>query len=176
MNRKLNTEEIVRVSADEFKLLSKTPLVVVLDDIRSMHNIGSIFRTCDAFCIEKIFLCGITAVPPNNEIHKSALGAEFSVEWEYFESSDMAVKQLIDDGYIVYSIEQTENSIMLNAIDVDKDRKYAIVLGNEVFGVSQTTIDLCCGTIEIPQLGTKHSLNVSVAGGLAIWEFFNKLR
>ncbi len=176
MNRKLNTEEIVRVSVGEFRELPKIPLIVILDNVRSMQNIGSVFRTADAFCVEKVVLCGITATPPNNEIHKSALGAEFSVKWEYYKNAQEPVHELKKSGYCTISIEQTQNSIPLNCFDIDKSKKYAIVLGNEVFGVEQDTIDTCDHSIEIPQFGTKHSLNVSVAGSIVIWDFFNKLR
>ncbi len=175
-NRKLNTEEIARLSVEEFRTVPKIPLTVVLDNVRSMHNIGSVFRTADAFCLQSIALCGITATPPHNEIHKSALGAEFSVNWQYYPDAKTAVEQLKADGYLVVAVEQTEQSVALNQFEVDSSKKYAIVFGNEVFGVEQTTVDACEYSIEIPQFGTKHSLNVSVAAGIAIYYFFDKLK
>lgn len=176
MNRKLQTEEIERVSIEEFRSQSKVPLVVVLNDIRSMHNIGAMFRTADAFSLERLVLCGITAVPPQQEIHKSALGAEFSVEWSYSQSAEEAVEELNRQGYHTFALEQTERSIPLSALQLERGERYALVVGNEVYGVSQAAIDLCCGSIEIPQFGTKHSLNVSVAAGVAMWEFFKALK
>ena len=164
--RKLKITELNRISAEEFKQAEKLPLVVVLDDIRSLHNIGSVFRTSDAFRIECIYLCGITATPPHPEMHKTALGAEFTVDWKY-------VNNAVD---IVYSIEQAEGSIMLDRLELDKTKKYAIVMGNEVKGVQQEVIDHSDGCIEIPQYGTKHSLNVSVTTGIVIWDLFKKLR
>lgn len=174
--RKLKITELNRISTEEFKSTEKTPLVVVLDNIRSLNNIGSVFRTSDAFLVEAIYLCGITATPPNQEIHKTALGAEDSVRWEYFEDTKEAVKQLKEDNYIVYSIEQVENSTMLDTLQLDKTKKYAIVLGNEVKGVQQEVVDICDGCIEIPQYGTKHSLNISISAGIVIWDFFKLLR
>ena len=169
--RKLKTIEIERLSVEEFRQAEKMPLVVVLDDVRSLYNVGSVFRTCDAFRVEAVYLCGITATPPSNEIHKTALGAEESVRWLYFKTADEAVAQLKADGYRVYAVEQAEGSMMLSEkLDV-RSGKLAVVLGNEVKGVHQSTIDLCDGCIEIPQWGTKHSLNVSVAAGIVIWEF-----
>lgn len=167
--------ELNRISVEEFKRTEKIPLVIVLDNIRSLNNIGSVFRTSDAFLIESILLCGITAVPPHAEIHKTALGAEFSVDWKYFEDTVDAVQFLKEKEYSVCAIEQAENSQMLDRIALDNTRKYAIVLGNEVKGVSQKVVDLCDSCIEIPQHGTKHSLNVSVAAGIVIWEFFQQL-
>jgi len=175
MNRKLNTEEIVRVSIDEYRDIPKIPLVVLLDNVRSMHNIGSVFRTADAFRVEKVILCGITATPPHNEIHKSALGAEYSVEWQYADDSRNIVERLANEGYIPIAIEQTEQSVALNHFDIDKSNRYVVVFGNEVFGVGQPTIDACRYSIDIPQAGTKHSLNVSVAAGIVIYDFFEKL-
>lgn len=176
MIRKLKTMEMKRISVEEFRKAEKMPLVVVLDDVRSMHNVGSVFRTCDAFRAERLFLCGITATPPQNEIHKTALGAEESVCWEHFPSVTDAVNQLHDEGYKVFAVEQCEGSTMLDAIDSalvsdGKEKGYAVILGNEVHGVHQEAIDLCDGCIEIPQFGTKHSLNVSVTAGIIIWEF-----
>lgn len=176
MNRKLKITELNRISTEEFKKAEKLPLVVVLDNIRSLHNIGSVFRTSDAFRIECIYLCGITATPPHAEMHKTALGAEFTVDWKYVNNTVEAVDNLKNEGYTVYSVEQAEGSIMLNELTLDKNRKYAIVMGNEVKGVQQKVIDHSHGCIEIPQYGTKHSLNVSVTAGIVIWDLFNKLK
>ena len=173
--RKLKITELNRISVDEFKEVHKTPLVVVLDNIRSLHNIGSVFRTSDAFRVECIYLCGITATPPHDEMHKTALGAELTVDWKYVNNAVEAVDKLKEEGYTVYSIEQAEGSIMLESLSLDKQKKYAVVLGNEVKGVQQEVIDHSDGCVEIPQYGTKHSLNVSVTGGIIIWEFFKKL-
>ena len=173
--RKLEVTELNRISAEEFKVAEKTPLVVVLDNVRSMYNVGSVFRTSDAFRVEKICLCGITSVPPHPEIHKTALGAEFSVEWQSFASAQEAVKSLREQGYCVYSIEQAEGSTMLPDLQLDKTKKYAVILGNEVKGVQQEVVDMSDGCIELPQYGTKHSLNVSVTAGIVIWTFFNLL-
>ena len=175
MNRKLKITELNRISAEEFKEADKLPLVVVLDNIRSLHNIGSVFRTSDAFRIACIYLCGIIAVPPHPEIHKTALGAEFTVDWKYFTDTVEAVDALKTEGYTVYSIEQAEGSVMLDELILNKTGKYAVVLGNEVKGVQQEVIDHCHGCIEIPQYGTKHSLNVSVAAGIVIWDLFKKI-
>ncbi len=175
MMRKLKITELNRISVDEFKEVHKTPLVVVLDNIRSLHNIGSVFRTSDAFRVECIYLCGITATPPHAEMHKTALGAELTVDWKYVNNAVEAVDKLKEEGYTVYSIEQAEGSIMLESLSLDKQKKYAVVLGNEVKGVQQEVIDHSDGCVEIPQYGTKHSLNVSVTGGIIIWEFFKKL-
>ena len=176
MNRKLKITELNRISTEEFKEAEKLPLVVVLDNIRSLHNIGSVFRTSDAFRIECIYLCGITAVPPHPEMHKTALGAEFTVDWKYVDNAVEAVDNLRNEGYTVYSVEQAEGSIMLNELTLDRIGKYAIVMGNEVKGVQQEVIDHSHGCIEIPQYGTKHSLNVSVTAGIVIWDLFNKLK
>ena len=176
MNRKLKITELNRISTEEFKKAEKLPLVVVLDNIRSLHNIGSVFRTSDAFRIECIYLCGITATPPHAEMHKTALGAEFTVDWKYVNNTVEAVDNLKNEGYTVYSVEQAEGSIMLNELTLDKNRKYAIVMGNEVKGVQQEVIDHSHGCIEIPQYGTKHSLNVSVTAGIVMWGLFNKLK
>lgn len=176
MNRKLKITELNRISTEEFKEAEKLPLVVVLDNIRSLHNIGSVFRTSDAFRIECIYLCGITATPPHAEMHKTALGAEFTVDWKYVNNTVEAIDNLKNEGYTVYSVEQAEGSIMLNELTLDKNRKYAIVMGNEVKGVQQEVIDHSHGCIEIPQYGTKHSLNVSVTAGIVIWDLFNKLK
>ena len=173
--RKLRVEELNRISIEEFQDVKKTPLVVVLDNVRSQHNIGSVFRTGDAFRVEEIILCGITATPPNAEIHKTALGAEDSMKWRYFEEALSAIKELKAEGYTVYSIEQTENSISLETLVLDKNKKYAVIFGHEVHGVQQEVIDISNGSIEIPQYGTKHSLNVSVTAGIVIWDFFKEL-
>lgn len=175
-HRKLKITELNRISTEEFKKAEKLPLVVVLDNIRSLHNIGSVFRTSDAFRVECIYLCGITAVPPHPEMHKTALGAEFTVDWKYVNNAVEAVDNLKKDGYTVYSVEQTEGSIMLENIKLDPNRKYAVVLGNEVKGVQQEVIDHSNGCIEIPQYGTKHSLNVSVTAGIVIWDLFKQLK
>ena len=174
--RKLENSELNRKSIDDFKEASKTPLIIVLDDIRSWNNIGSVFRTSDAFLIEKIFLCGITATPPNKEIHKTALGATETVAWEYFENAIEVINKLKSEGVKVFAIEQVESSIFLQDFEIEKNQKYALIFGNEVFGVSQKAIEICNGTIEIPQLGTKHSLNIAVSAGIVIWDLFKKLR
>lgn len=173
--KKLETEEIIRLSTEEYRQASKTPLVVILDNVRSLHNVGSVFRTADAYRIEKVILCGITAIPPHPEIHKSALGAEFSVEWEYYKNTCDAVNYYKTKGYTVFAIEQAEGSTMLQELETDRNRKYVAILGNEVKGVDQNVINLCDGCIELPQYGTKHSLNVSVTAGIIIWEFAKKL-
>lgn len=175
-HRKLKITELNRISTEEFKEAEKMPLVVVLDNIRSLHNIGSVFRTSDAFRIACIYLCGITAVPPHPEMHKTALGAEFTVDWKYVDNAVETVDNLRQAGYTVYAVEQAEGSVMLDRLALDRTRKYAVVLGNEVKGVQQEVIDHCDGCIEIPQYGTKHSLNVSVTAGIVIWDLFNKLK
>jgi tRNA G18 (ribose-2'-O)-methylase SpoU len=172
--RKLDNSELERKSISDFKEAKKTPIIIVLDDVRSLHNIGSVFRTADAFLIEKIYLCGITASPPNKEIHKTALGATETVEWEYRESVLKTIQELKSNNFKVLAIEQVENSILLNDFETVAQTKYALVFGNEVFGVSQDAIQLCDGCIEIPQLGTKHSLNISVSAGIVIWDLFKK--
>lgn len=172
--RKLKITELNRLTTEEFKQQQKNPLIVVLDNVRSLHNVGSVFRTSDAFLLEAVYLCGITSTPPHAEIHKTALGAEDSVEWKYFEDCHQAIN-LLKDNYTVFAIEQAQGSIMLPELNLDKNKKYAIVLGNEVKGVQQSVIDLCHACIEIPQFGTKHSLNVSVTAGIVIWEFATKL-
>jgi len=173
--RKLKITELNRINAEEFKEAKKLPLIVVLDEIRSLHNIGSVFRTSDAFRVESIYLCGITATPPHPELHKTALGAEYTVDWKYFKNTLDAVDKSKSDGYIVYSIEQAEGSTLLNDLQLDATKKYAIIMGNEVKGVQQEVINNSDGCIEIPQYGTKHSLNVSVTTGIVIWDFFTKL-
>ena len=164
-----------RIDRDAFARAEKLPLVVVLDNVRSLHNVGSVFRTGDAFRLERIMLCGITATPPSAEIHKTALGAEDVVEWQYFESTMDAVDALRAEGYKIYSIELCEGSIALQNFETVSGERYAVVLGNEVKGVQQAVVDASDGAIEIPQFGTKHSLNVSVTAGIVIWEFANKL-
>lgn len=173
--RKLRNSELNRISVNQYKQTAKTPLVVILDNIRSCNNIGSVFRTSDALLIEKIYLCGITATPPNKDIHKTALDAEKSVEWEYFENTEDAVTKLQNEGYRVYAIEQVENSILLPDFKPAKNEKVAIVFGNEVKGVKQSVVDICDGNIEIPQFGTKHSFNISVSAGIVLWDLFQKL-
>lgn len=174
--RKLENAELQRKTVADFKESKKTPLILVLDDIRSLHNIGSVFRTADAFLIEKIYLCGITAVPPNKEIHKTALGATETVTWEYQNSVLETIEKLKSEQVNVYAIEQVENAIFLQDFKVENEKKYALVFGNEVFGVAQEAIALCDGSIEIPQLGTKHSLNISVSAGIVVWDLFKKIR
>ena len=176
MARKLNTEEIIRLTPEEFKETPKIPLVVILDNVRSLHNVGSVFRTSDAYCVEKVILCGITATPPNAEIHKSALGAEFSVDWAYYKETTEAVNELKQAGYTVLAIEQAHDSINMDTFKAEKGNKYAIILGNEVKGVQQSVIDLSDDCLELPQFGTKHSLNVSVTAGIVIWEFAKLFR
>ena len=175
MNRKKLVTEMGRISGDDFRNAEKLPLVVVLDNVRSLHNVGSVFRTSDAFRVQKIVLCGITATPPNTEIHKTALGAEDVVEWQYFQSTDEAVAMLREDGYRIYSIELCDGSIALQNFNTLPGERYAVILGNEVKGVQQSVVDASDGAIEIPQFGTKHSLNVSVTAGMVIWEFAKKL-
>ena len=172
--RKLRTIEMQRLSVDEFHEAPKLPLIVVLDDVRSLHNVGSVFRSGDAFRVEAVYLCGITATPPHPEIHKTALGGEDSVAWHYFPTATEAVESLHNDGFFVYSIEQVEGSTKLQNLQLDTDKRYAVVLGNEVKGVHQEVVDMSDGCLEIPQFGTKHSLNVSVTAGMVIWEVAKK--
>ncbi|MCD7971754.1 MAG: RNA methyltransferase [Candidatus Azobacteroides sp.] len=174
--KKLKITELNRLSVEEFKSVPKIPLVVVLDNVRSLNNIGSVFRTSDAFLVRAIYLCGISSTPPNAEIHKTALGAEFSVDWKYFEHTLDAIEALKKEDYYIFSIEQADKSLSLDELIVNKSKKYAVVLGNEVKGVGQEVVDVSDNCIEIPQYGTKHSLNVSIAAGIVIWEFFQKLR
>jgi len=173
--RKLANSELGRKNQEEFKQAGKTPLIIVLDDVRSLHNIGSVFRTADAFLIEKIYLCGITAAPPNKEIHKTALGATDTVAWEYKKDILETIALLQQDGVIVLAIEQVENAVLLQDFIPEDGKKYALVFGNEVKGVAQEAVSLCNGVIEIPQLGTKHSLNISVSAGIVVWDVFQKL-
>ncbi len=173
--RKLSMEEMGRVTAQEFKTQSKMPVVLVLDNIRSTHNVGSAFRTCDAFNVEKLYLCGITATPPHKEIAKTALGATESVDWQHVnEVSELAV-QLKNDGYTIVLVEQIDTSILLQNVDFKQFSKIALFVGNEVFGISDELLDLADMAVEIPQFGTKHSLNVSVAAGVVLWEAVKQL-
>lgn len=173
--RKLLNEELDRLSVEAYKKVDKIPLVVVLDNVRSLNNIGSVFRTADAFRLEGIYLCGITATPPHREIHKTALGATESVNWEYREESADAIAELKNQGYWIFSVEQAEGSVMLHKVVLEGHQKYAIVFGHEIRGVEQKVVDMSDHCIEIPQHGTKHSLNISVAAGIVIWELFRKL-
>ena len=174
--KKLENKELERKTVDDFKQAEKTPIIIILDDIRSLHNIGSVFRTSDAFLIEKIYLCGITATPPNKEIHKTALGATETVDWEYQKDVLSVIEKLKNESVEVFAIEQVENAVFLQNFEINKDKKYALVFGNEVYGVNQKAIELCNGTIEIPQLGTKHSLNISVSAGIVVWDLFQKIK
>ncbi|SFI27395.1 RNA methyltransferase [Halpernia frigidisoli] len=173
--QKLKLEELGRIDVQTFKEIKKIPLIVVLDDVRSMHNVGAVFRTSDAFIIEKIILCGITPKPPHREIHKAALGATESVDWVYEESIETTLQNLTKENYQILGIEQTTNSVSLENFEIKKSEKYALVLGNEVDGLSEIALPLYDTFLEIPQMGTKHSLNVSVCGGIVIWEFFKNL-
>ena len=174
--RKITNEELHRPSVDEFAAMGRIPVVVVLDNVRSAQNVGAFFRTSDAFAIERVALCGITATPPSRDIHKTALGAELTVEWAHYDSTVECVEQLKAKGYKLLSIEQVEGAVMLDELEVDADCRYALVFGNEVAGVDQAVVDICDGAIEIPQAGTKHSINVSVAGGVVLWPFFMAMR
>lgn len=174
--RKLKITELNRISTEEFKEAKKLPLIVVLDNVRSQYNVGSVFRTSDAFRVEAIYLCGISATPPHQEIHKTALGAEDTVDWKYFKDTTVAINELKAAGYFIYSIEQVEGSVMLENLQLDATKKYAVVLGNEVKGVQQEVVNLSDGCIEIPQYGTKHSLNVSTTAGIVIWDFFKQMQ
>ena len=173
--RKINNDELTRLTVDGFRQADKTPIVVVLDHIRSSNNVGSVFRTSDALLVRKICLCGITATPPDKEIHKTALGAEDSVEWEHFQTTGEAVEILRKEGYTIIAIEQVEGSIPLQEYIPAPDAKLALIFGNEVKGVQQQIVNLCDQTIEIPQYGTKHSFNISVSAGIVLWDLFNKL-
>lgn len=174
--RKLENSELDRLNVEEFKQHEKTPICIVLDNVRSLNNIGSVFRTADAFLIEKIYLCGITASPPHKEIHKTALGSTDSVSWEYCKDVVDLVQDLQGMGYKVYSIEQAVNAQMLNDFEAGEDEKYALVFGNEVKGVSQQVVSQSDGVLEIPQYGTKHSLNISVSVGIVVWDFWTKIK
>jgi tRNA G18 (ribose-2'-O)-methylase SpoU len=173
--RKLKNNELDRLSVEDFKLVKKTPLIIVMDNIRSLNNIGSVFRTSDAFLIEKIYLCGITATPPHKDIHKTALGSTETVAWEYAENTLDLVEKLKSEGVKICSIEQAENATMLNDFTPEQQTTYALVFGNEVKGVSQNVVSASDVVIEIPQYGTKHSLNISVSAGVVIWDIFSKL-
>jgi tRNA G18 (ribose-2'-O)-methylase SpoU len=174
--RKLKNEELERLEVSEFKTAKKSPIIIILDNIRSLNNIGSVFRTSDAFLIEKIYLCGITAQPPHNDIRKTALGSTDAVDWEYYENTLDVVSKLKKEGVKVCSIEQAENATMLNDFKTQPNTKYAFVFGNEVKGVAQDAVDASDVVIEIPQYGTKHSLNISVSCGVVIWDVFSKLK
>jgi tRNA G18 (ribose-2'-O)-methylase SpoU len=173
--RKLKNIELKRKNIQEFKNAEKTRLIIILDNVRSLNNIGSVFRTCDAFLIEKIFLCGITASPPHKDIHKTALGSTESVDWEYFKNISELLIELKRDNVHIWSVEQADKSKKLTNFNIDKDLKHALIFGNEVKGVSEEAINLSNEVIEIPQFGTKHSLNISVCSGILIWEFYKKL-
>jgi 23S rRNA (guanosine2251-2'-O)-methyltransferase len=168
--RKLLNEELNRLSVEEFKKTTKIPLVIVLDNIRSMNNIGSVFRTADAFLVSKVYLCGITATPPHKDIHRTALGATESVEWEYMENTLDALEKIRADGYLIFAVEQAENSLKLGKFNPSEKQKFAVVFGHEIRGVNQQVVNACDGVLEVPQFGTKHSLNISVCAGIVIWE------
>lgn len=172
--RKLSSEELKRKSVTEFKVAEKVPVIAVLENVRSAYNVGSVFRTADAFLLEGIYICGYTAFPPHKEIRKTALGAEETVHWKHFRNIADGIRELRESGYRVFAVEQTENSLKLQNLRLQAEDKIAVVFGNEVTGVEQSTIILCDNTIEIPQLGMKHSLNISVAAGIVLWEIARK--
>lgn len=174
--RKRRNEELGRLSVEEYKQAEKTPIAVVMDNIRSLNNIGSVFRTGDGMCIEQVCLCGITATPPNKDIHKTALGATESVDWTYYEQTEDAIVALKEQGYIIISVEQVEDSVSLEEFECKTNEKYALVFGHEVKGVSQKVIEMSDVCLEIPQFGTKHSFNISVSAGIVLWELFRKIR
>ncbi|WP_299254869.1 RNA methyltransferase [uncultured Lacinutrix sp.] len=174
--RKLKNSELDRLSVNDFKEANKTPIIIVLDNIRSLNNIGSVFRTSDAFLIEKIYLCGITATPPHKDIHKTALGSTDTVDWEYAEKTSSVIEKLKTDNVQICAIEQAENATMLNDFKVEANTTYALVFGNEVKGVAQDVVSSSDTVIEIPQFGTKHSLNISVSCGVVVWDLFSKLK
>ncbi len=174
-HRKLKNSELGRISPDDFKASKKTPLIIILDNIRSLNNIGSVFRTADAFLIEKVYLCGITATPPHKDIQKTALGATDSVAWEYIENTMAIVKKLKDEGVFIAAVEQAESAVSLQDFSLRKEVKYAVIFGNEVKGVQQEVVSESNAVIEIPQYGTKHSLNISVSAGVVVWDLFSKL-
>lgn len=174
--RKLENSELDRLNVEEFKQVEKTPICIVLDNVRSLNNIGSVFRTADAFLIEKIYLCGITAAPPHKDIHKTALGATDSVAWEHRESTMELLEELREEGYTSLAVEQAENAVMLNDFKVEENKKYALIFGNEVKGVSQEVVSASDLVLEIPQYGTKHSLNISVSVGIVVWDLWAKLK
>nr|WP_091696252.1 RNA methyltransferase [Algoriphagus locisalis] len=173
--KKLSMEELERVSVEEFKKMDKSPIVLVLDNVRSLNNVGSAFRTGDAFGVEKIYLCGITGTPPHRDIQKTALGATESVEWEYCLNTMIAMDKLKAEDYQICALEQVERSVLLNKFTPEKGEKYALVFGNEVFGVEEEVLNACDAVLEIPQLGTKHSLNISVSLGIAVWDLMVKM-
>ncbi len=173
--KKIPNSGLGRLSAEEYAAAPKIPVVVILDNVRSMNNVGSFFRTCDAFSVERILLCGITGTPPDREIHKTALGAESTVSWKYYKETSDAVNDVMAEDYIPVAVEQVEGAVMLNDFKPVKDKKYALIFGNEVAGVAQEVVDMCSCAVEIPQAGTKHSLNVSVSGGVVLWHFFESL-
>jgi 23S rRNA (guanosine2251-2'-O)-methyltransferase len=174
--KKLQMDELNRLSVEEFKKADKSGLVIVLDNIRSQHNIGSVFRTADAFRAEALYLCGITATPPHREIQKTALGATESVHWAYFEHTPLAIEKLKAEGYCIIAVEQTDASILLNNFVPEKGKKYALVFGNEVHGVAQDVVNTCDLSLEIPQFGTKHSLNIAVSAGIVLWHFYQRFQ
>ncbi len=174
--RKLKNSELNRKSVEEFKKTEKFPFIILLDNVRSLNNIGSVFRTADGFLIEAVYLCGITATPPHKDIHKTALGATDSVEWKYFNKTTDAIKQLRKEGYKIISVEQTDSSVMLNEFPLQKNESYALIFGHEMKGVDQSVIDMSDISIEIPQFGTKHSFNISVSVGIVLWDLINKLK
>lgn len=174
--RKLKNKELDRLSVEDFKQTKKTPIIVVLDNIRSLNNIGSVFRTCDAFLIKKIYLCGITATPPHKDIHKTALGSTETVDWEYVENIMDLIQSLKSENIKIISIEQAENATMLNDFQPEPDNTYALIFGNEVKGVKQDVVSASDLVLEIPQFGTKHSLNISVSVGVVVWDVFSKLK
>jgi 23S rRNA (guanosine2251-2'-O)-methyltransferase len=175
-NKKLKLQELNRISVSQFKEAAKTPILIILDNIRSFNNVGSVFRTADAFRVEKIFLCGITPQPPHRDIHKTALGATETVDWAFAVDTLELVRDLRSSGIKTYAVEQTTDAIMLNAFQPDKGKKLALIFGNEVDGVQQEVIDNCDGVIEIPQAGTKHSLNISVCNGIVVWDIYSKMQ
>jgi 23S rRNA (guanosine2251-2'-O)-methyltransferase len=176
VNPKISNDDLGRMDSETFKAVAKTPVVLVLDNIRSLSNIGSMFRTADAFACEAIYLCGVSGIPPNKEIEKTALGATETVSWQYFKTTEEAIKVLKANDYSIFAVEQAESKIWLQDIKTEANKKYALVLGNEVYGVEQAIVDACDGVIEIPQSGTKHSLNVAVSAGIVVWKFFEALK
>jgi 23S rRNA (guanosine2251-2'-O)-methyltransferase len=175
VNPKVSNDDLGRIDSVTFKSVTKTPVILVLDNIRSLSNIGSMFRTADAFACEAIYLCGVSGIPPHKEIEKTALGATETVTWKYFKTTEDAVKDLKANDYSIFAIEQAENKIWLQDVKVEVRKKYALVMGNEVYGVEQTIVNDCDGVIEIPQTGTKHSLNVAVSAGIVVWKFYEAL-
>ncbi len=174
-NRKISNDDLGRIDSETFKSVSKTPIILVLDNVRSLSNIGSIFRTADAFACEAVYLCGVSGIPPHKDIEKTALGATETVSWQYFKTTIEAIEHLKSLGYVCFAVEQAENKMWLQDVNADKLSKYALVMGNEVYGVEQTVVDVCDGVIEIPQSGTKHSLNVAVSAGIVVWKFYEAL-